>query len=220
MVCFQKGLGKRQSLVSHLTRSALHHQWPPSVIPWSGVGLITSRRGIRAGEQHQWLRDLTCSPGWPVVSSGYPTPRPPLHHLLPTDRCSPNSRPALLWRVSGLACGYFCTQPPTHALVAPGDAAGGSQCWLLGHSRGGGKRDLCTGAAQEPALRLPVKLVSTRRLSLAPVSPHQAGGARARGISTAPEKLEWGQNRGWAKRSASEGERLQRNCGWRSWEAG
>ena len=110
--------------------------------PLIGLGLITSGRGIRAGEHHctagecgishvlpgdQWLAAVTPHQGRPC-------------HLLPTDRCSPNSRPALLWRVSGLACGYFCTQPPTHALVVgPGDAAAASQCWLLGHSRA--KRD-------------------------------------------------------------------------------
>ena len=107
-------------------------------------------------------------------------------HLLPTDRCSPNSRPALLWRVSGLACGYFGTQPPTHALVGPGDAAAASHCWLLGHSRAKRDRRRWGGARPVPERRLPVKLVSTRRLSLAPVSPHRqwAGGARARRIST------------------------------------
>ena len=113
-------------------------------------------------------------------------------HLLQTDHCSPFPTCSALPR-SGLACGYFCTQPPTHALVAPGDADGGSHCWILGHSRAKRDRRRVGSARPVPERRLPVKLVSTGRLSLAPVSPHKAVSKRRQGAQNIHQQTNWSE---------------------------
>ena len=142
----------------------------------------------------QWLPPVTPHQGRPC-------------HLLPTDRCSPDSRPALLWLlVSGLACGFFCTQPPTHALlVRPGDAAAAANAGFLAILE---QREIggLGGARPVPERRLPVKLVSTRRLSLAPVSPHsQAEVSRRR---QGARNLHHRKN--WSEVKAEAGQRGQR----------
>ena len=116
----------------------------------------------------------------------------PCHLLPPTDRCSPDSRPALLCRVSGLACGYFCTQTRVQHMLW------WEQVTLVLVAANAGflaileQREI--GARPVPERRLPVKLVSwcycTRRLGLAPVSPHSEQEAPGRAESPPPEKLE------------------------------